>query len=90
MLRVSGHAEWSKPGKDIVCAAVSVLVENLGNALELLVDARPEITAENGLYVIRVSAEGRRAEQVELLLASVLLGLRSLAEAHPDRIIVGV
>lgn len=88
-LRVSGHALWSAPGTDIVCAAVSVLVENLGNALELLVDARPAIAAEDGLYVLSVKAEGPRAEQVELLLAAALLGLRSLSETHPDRIFVG-
>ena len=88
-LQVSGHAEWSAPGSDIVCAAVSVLVENLGNALELLVDARPAVVAKDGMYVLTVRADGNRAEQVELLLASTLLGLRSLAEAYPDRIVVG-
>ena len=33
-LKVSGHANFDEEGKDIVCAAVSVLTLNLANSIE--------------------------------------------------------
>ena len=33
-LKVSGHAGFDEEGKDIVCAAVSVLTLNLANSIE--------------------------------------------------------
>ena len=33
--QTEGHAEYADPGQDIVCAAVSVLIINTMNAIEL-------------------------------------------------------
>lgn len=84
-LRVTGHSYWSEAGTDIVCAAVSVLVENLGHSLQLLLGAEPVIEKSSGLYDLHVAPKGR-GEQVDLLVAATLLGLRSIAEQYPQRV----
>ena len=35
-ITVDGHANYEEPGKDIICAAVSVLAQNLIRSLESL------------------------------------------------------
>ena len=41
-----GHAGFDRAGRDIVCAAVSVLTTTCVNALETVAGVRPEATAK--------------------------------------------
>lgn len=84
-LQLEGHAGLAARGNDILCAAVSVLSENLGGSLKLLLKVPAEIQAENGQYRVSVPAE-YASDAVELLFQSAILGLRVLAEQYPDRI----
>ncbi len=72
-------------GKDILCAAVSVLTENLSHSLQVLLNLPVEIQAEKGLYKTNIGPE-HVSDASNLLFASTVLGLRVLAKQFPERL----
>ena len=84
-LEVEGHAQLAPQGKDILCAAVSVLSENLANSLGSLLGLPLEIEAKKGLYKLALLPE-LASEESELLFSSAFLGLGVLARQYPKRI----
>jgi len=81
----NGHAGFSHSGKDIVCAAISILVINTINSLEEL--AHEEMTLHNDettgyidcRFVHEIGSESK------LLMDSMLLGLESIAEQYGSK-----
>ena len=47
-ISVKGHAHYAEPGKDIVCAAVSILVQNLIQSIEELTPDKIEYEIQPG------------------------------------------
>ena len=84
-LELKGHAELAPSGQDILCAAVSVLSENLAASLKTLLELPVEIKAEKGLYAIQLPPK-HVSKESELLFSAALLGLGVLAKQYPDRI----
>ena len=80
--RSTGHADFDESGKDIICAAVSVLELNLANSVSELTDARfsCEVNEENGDFSFRLA--GTEDEKAVLLLASCMLGLQTVSEEY--------
>ena len=87
---MTGHAGLGEPGTDILCAAVSVLTENLDASLRLLLGVEVTGEKDKGLFDINIArmenAETEKAKQVDLLFASTILGLQALQEQYPDQI----
>lgn len=76
-------------GDPIVCSAVSILLLNTCNSIEVFTSAEfsVDIAAEGGDAVLTVSRfddEGK----AELLLKSLVLGYKSIEESYKDDIIV--
>ncbi|MCI8738033.1 MAG: ribosomal-processing cysteine protease Prp [Lachnospiraceae bacterium] len=84
-LRCSGHAEYAEKGKDIVCAAVSVLVINTLNSLEELcgLPVRPDTDEENGLIICRFPEN--MDEKAVVLLDSLVLGCVTIEKQYGKR-----
>ena len=76
-LEVRGHAGAGPYGGDVVCAAVSALVETLSLGLKAVGDDG-RIELREGLF----RYQGRPGERARLLLDTFVLGFRSLAESH--------
>lgn len=76
---VSGHAGYAEQGEDIICAAVSVLTINAVNSIESLAGDVVEAEERDG-YLHCSFPEGLSQAGV-LLLESMLLGLRQVAES---------
>ncbi|MDR3264487.1 MAG: ribosomal-processing cysteine protease Prp [Synergistaceae bacterium] len=84
-LESRGHSGHAQRGEDVVCAAVSALVQALllglrdvarmEDALECEVDA--------DVPLIRVEWPGERASEVDLLTRTVALSLREIASGYP-------
>lgn len=87
-----GHASFAKHGKDIVCAAVSVLTQNTANALEYFIGAnnlKVEI-ADGDLTVCLISALDEKAKHAaEVLMQALYLGLTDLKDTYPKHLEVG-
>ncbi|MCM1386458.1 MAG: ribosomal-processing cysteine protease Prp [Bacillus sp. (in: Bacteria)] len=81
----SGHAGFNDYGKDIVCAAVSVLVINTVNSLDELVRENIEVETdeENGIISCRFQAPLRDTSKV--LVDSLALGLSHITKQYGEK-----
>ena len=79
---VRGHAGAAEYGKDVVCAAVSVLTINTVNAIEALTDAgfSVDATEEGSMDFFLKIADDKAA----LLLEALFLGLSSLEQTYSE------
>lgn len=80
-IEIIGHAGAGPPGHDLVCAAVSTLVQTLVNSLEELTYDKVKSEIQPGRAVIQyrnLSAHG------QWLVDSFFVGVRGVAESHPD------
>lgn len=80
-ITVSGHAEHAPPGQDIVCAAVSVLVQTLAASINGLTGDKIEHDIRLGRAVIRYED---LTERSRLLVESFLVGVSGVAASYPE------
>lgn len=89
-LAVSGHADYAPEGKDIVCAAVSVLVQTLANKVDAAARSGRLLTScvQHGeTFVVQALPKpGPNALMVASWFDFVEEGLRALAEEYPDNV----
>ncbi|MDE6714377.1 MAG: ribosomal-processing cysteine protease Prp [Lachnospiraceae bacterium] len=78
----SGHAGYDEHGKDIVCAALSMLVINTVNAIDALTDCRMTVTTDETDGEIEVIFPDAASEKAELLLDAMLLGIQGVIEEY--------
>jgi len=80
-----GHAEFDEYGRDIVCAAVSVLTQNTANSIEQFTGDRfsGELDEKNGS--LSVTFPDRLSSEASLLMDSMVLGLKSIQESYGSR-----
>ena len=79
-----GHALFAPYGKDIVCAAVSVLATTCVNALESVAGIRPQVHLEAGEMTVLVPPDAGHDAQV--ILSALRQGLRDIAEQYPQHL----
>ena len=90
----SGHAGYDVYGRDIVCAAVSVLLLTTLGGLEDIVGISPKVKRddETGYLQVQLPLQLEEAAKHDacLLMRSAENGLRSISEQYPDfvRIII--
>jgi uncharacterized protein YsxB (DUF464 family) len=83
-VEASGHALFDKKNKDIVCSAVSILLENWLLSEKALCNARAEkIVRESGSFHCGIN--GYNGDQL-LLFRSLSLGLMKIEEQYPNNI----
>lgn len=80
-----GHAGYADSGSDIVCSAVSLLVINTVNSLELLTNTQADVTSSEEKGIIKCSFKEAPDEGGKLLLDSMVLGLRNVADEYGGR-----
>lgn len=80
-LTIDGHAGYAEAGKDIVCAAVSILAQNLIHSLEALTGDRIWYQREPGhidIHFENLSGGG------QLLIDSFFIGVSDIIAAYGD------
>ena len=80
-ITVNGHAGFAPSGSDIVCAGVSMLVQNLVCSIQELTEDTIEYEGCDGNAVIKY---GNLSEGAKLLLDSFLLGVEMIASNYPQ------
>lgn len=84
-IRISGHANYAEAGKDIVCAGVSALVQNLIQSIEELTQDKIQYSMSPG----RVDIKFRDlSEQAQLLVDSFFVGVRLIADEYPENVAI--
>ena len=81
-----GHAGYSTSGKDIVCAAVSVLVINTINAIEQFTDVEFEGSSDEKKAIIKFMVTANQNKESLVLLKALELGLGQVAHDNPKYI----
>lgn len=80
-MRISGHACFDEVGRDIVCAAVSVLIQTLAQHLNDTADLH--YVDYDGAQIREIMADGRNAM---IAYETVMTGLRMIANQYPDNL----
>mgnify|MGYP000855911864 CR=1 FL=1 len=73
-----GHSDFAPYGEDIVCAAVSVLLQTAILGLEELAQAEPDVTMTDGCLECRLSAGKGDDIVIDTILQTMLLGLQAI------------
>ena len=86
--RITGHSGQAEAGRDIVCAAVSILGCTCVNALESVCGIIPLVTAnEEGLLAFRLpEVTPEENAKAQILMGALKQGLTDLADAYPRNV----
>lgn len=80
-ITIEGHAGYAEAGKDIVCAGVTALTENLIDSIESLTEDTIQYEISPGrvdIYYMNL------AECAKLLVDSFFLGISGIAQDFPE------
>lgn len=81
---VSGHAGYAESGQDIVCAGVSAVTVGTVNSIEALTGTVMDAEMKNGFLNAKLPGDvaPKAAEQVQLLLLSMIVMLQSIEGSY--------
>lgn len=82
-LSVHGHANYAERGKDIVCSAVSTLVQTLMACLEDIADTREFTRYADGI-IVKADGNDEKEHDIKLLFYSCMTGIEHIAAQYPD------
>lgn len=82
-ISITGHAKYAERGKDIVCAAVSTLVQVLISSVHRLTRDEMGAHMEDGKTVIVYRDLSREAS---LLMDSFFIGVEMIVATYPENV----
>lgn len=80
---ITGHANYAPHGQDIVCAAISALVQTLIQSVEDLCTDTISYHLQPGTVEIK---HGNLTKDAQLLLDSFFIGCYMIAERYPNHV----
>lgn len=81
---VKGHAGYAPHGEDIVCAAVSALVQTTVLGIAENIGLEPEVTVKDGYLDCKLPAMNEKEKELVYLLVEVMLtGLKEIKKQYP-------
>lgn len=80
------HTGFSEEGQDIVCAGVSSLLQTAVIGLEEYLKLDPTIKQEKGWLKCELERDYLLDREVDAILETMLLGLRSIEREYPDHL----
>ncbi|HWT74230.1 MAG TPA: ribosomal-processing cysteine protease Prp [Mobilitalea sp.] len=86
--KMSGHANYSKRGKDVVCAAVSALVINTINSIENFTSDQFHLDEDEKKGIMEFHVVSPISSNSNLLLSSLALGLQGIVEVYSEKYIM--
>lgn len=85
--RMSGHANYSEHGTDIVCAAVSALVINTINSIENFTSDQFQLEQDEKKGIMEFHVISPISSNTNLLLSSLALGLQGVKDSYSGKYI---
>ena len=82
-ITIDGHAGYAESGKDIVCAGVTALTENLIDSIESLTKDKIQYEISPGRVDIQFK---NLSEDGKLLVDSFFLGICGIAQDFPEHV----
>lgn len=85
--KVSGHANFDDYGRDIVCAAISVLTQTAASAVSELAHIEPKIVVneKTGLLSCELprNLDENKQHTVNIIVGTFLVGIRGVLDQYP-------
>lgn len=83
-----GHSGYAERGEDIVCAAISALTQTAYLGITELAGADVDFSVRDGelRLMLHDGLSPETKEKAELILGTMLLGLRSVEENYSDHL----
>lgn len=81
-IEATGHSGYAEEGQDIVCSAISILMETLANGLTEVVKAGVDVKVDESIPHLSVTLKETDKEKCKLaqvLMSSTLLGIKGVA-----------
>lgn len=85
-ITVSGHAGYAEPGKDIICAAVSVLVNTLVESMEEVTKGQLDCIQRDGFT--HIIYWPWFDDGVQALIGAFFIGVGGVAAAYPGYVCI--
>ena len=82
-ITIRGHSGYAPPGQDIVCAAISVLAQNLVASIKALTDDTISYDITPGKADIYYR---NPSEKTKTLIDSFFIGCAAIADAYPEHV----
>ncbi|MEK0314416.1 ribosomal-processing cysteine protease Prp [Cohnella sp. 56] len=84
--RVTGHARYDDPGKDIICAGVSAVTVGAVNAVEHMTGIEPVSDMKSGFLSAALPQEGVESDRAQLLLEGMIVALDTIVQEYPKHV----
>jgi uncharacterized protein YsxB (DUF464 family) len=84
-LECNGHAGFADSGRDIVCAAISVLTINTINSVEKFADDRVTTYQDADKGIMGMRFTDKPSKEADLLMRSFELGVTSVFQQYGKR-----
>ncbi|HEY3675100.1 MAG TPA: ribosomal-processing cysteine protease Prp [Candidatus Tumulicola sp.] len=85
-VRALGHADYDQAGDDVVCAAVSAILQAARLGLERHVKVRLEATQESGVLDMAWPPEARDDASVVAIVRTAELAVSEIADQYPEHV----
>lgn len=82
-ITINGHAGYAPHGQDVVCAAVSTLVQNMVISITELTKDEIQYDMQPGMVEIRYKTLSAEAQ---LLVKSFFIGIRMISNEYPSNV----
>lgn len=86
-IEIVGHAEYAPKGYDIICASVSVLVQNFIQSVETLTHDTISYDMKPG--AVHIHLKSNLSDVAQVLKDSFILGIQSIADEYPSNVQIG-
>jgi uncharacterized protein YsxB (DUF464 family) len=88
--RVEGHAGFDEPGRDLVCCAVSCIVQTAILGLTDVVGIQPVLHKKKGLVDCKIPKRisTSQMEKVSIIMDTMLAGLKSVELGYDEYITI--
>ncbi len=85
--KLSGHAKYARSGRDVVCAAASVLAANTVNSIEQFTSDRFTVDEDEKKGYLEFHVISEPSNYASLLLNSLALGLYGIEAEYTSKYI---
>lgn len=85
IISIAGHANYAPIGQDIVCAAVSALVQTCVASVEELTTDEIKVTKDEQGQIQAIQYK-HLSERAQVLLDAFFVGIRMIADAYPSNV----
>lgn len=86
-VKLSGHAEASDDGYDMVCSAVSAVSLTIANGITEILNVKPNIGLNDGFLSLDLNTlSNAEIDSCQILLETMLLGFKNIEINYSDYI----